>query len=248
MTKNIALTSEFGDFNAYLSLPEKIEKLPGIILIHEVWGLGDHIKEVSDRFAAQGYAVLAPDLLSHTGITEKIDQTILKEVHNPATRDEAQKKMRAAMAPIMVPEFGRQTLEKIQSCFKYLRSQDFASGKAAVLGFCFGGTYAFALATVQSQLSAAVVFYGQTPEPADKLENITCPVLAFYGEKDERLIGQLPQTRKAMTKYGKDFQSKVYPNTGHAFFNNTNPATYVKSSAQDAWEMTLKFLAENLMV
>src|SRR5476649_256378 len=113
--KNLEVESARGKISADLTKPE--QPAPGLILIHEVWGLKDHIKDVADRFAAQGYAVLAPDLLSHTGITDKVDQSILKEVMNPATRDEAQKKLREATAPMHAPEFGESTVQRLEGCF-----------------------------------------------------------------------------------------------------------------------------------
>src|SRR5690349_2804816 len=112
----------------------------GIILIHEIWGLTDHIKDMANRFASVGYAVMAPDLLSHTGVTAKISPQIMQEIANPATRDEAQKKMREAMAPVNSPEFGAETLEKLQDCFRFLQ-QEKKQANVAVVGFCFGGTY-----------------------------------------------------------------------------------------------------------
>ena len=196
------------NFSAYFSTPGDRVKHPGIILIHEVWGLNDHIKDVSDRFAKKGYAVLAPDLLSETGITEKIDQKILAEVKNPATRDEAQKKLRAAMAPIMSPEFAKSTIEKLKECVDFMLKNEKINGNIAVLGFCFGGTYAYALATEDKRIRAAVPFYGHAPEPQDKIKNISCPVLAFYGEQDHNLVDSLPELKNKMKEYDIEFSYK----------------------------------------
>jgi carboxymethylenebutenolidase len=246
MKEMVKVDSSAGSFDACLSTPDTEGKYPGLILIHEVWGLKDHIKDVANRFAAQGYAVLAPDLLSQTGIPAKVDQSILKEIRDPTTRDEAQKKLREATAPAQSPEFGEETVVKLQECLMYLKKQEYCTGKVGVLGFCFGGTYAFALTIAGVDLACAVAFYGQAPEPFERIEKINCPVLAFYGEEDERLMAQLPHLKGAMQKYGKSFEHHTYPNTGHAFFNDTNPVTYVKESAQDAWEKSLVFLAKFL--
>jgi carboxymethylenebutenolidase len=110
-----------------------------VILIHEVWGLNKNIRGLADRLASEGYLVVAPELIEHTGITKKIDQTIMAEVANPATRDEAQKKMREAMTPLRSPEFGKETVESLRACFEYIKSEHKAE-KIAVMGFCFGGT------------------------------------------------------------------------------------------------------------
>ena len=244
MIEQAEVESTAGRTGLYISRPDDGKPHPGIILIHEVWGLTEHIKGVANRFAAQGFAVVAPDLISHTGITDKVDQSIMVEVHNPATRDEAQKKLREATTPIYQPEFGEQTVQRLEAIFGYLKSRDYCTGKVGVLGFCFGGSYSFALAAAESELNCAIAFYGHAD--INKIEKINCPVLAFYGEKDERLIQQLPELKAAMEKQGKDFTSKVYPNTGHAFFNDSNQVTYNKEAADDAWKVSLEFLSKNL--
>lgn len=233
-------------FSAYLSTPEDKAKHPGLIVIHEVWGLNAHIKDVADRFAKKGYVVVAPDLLSHTGITEQVDQTILAEIRNPKTRDEAQKKLRAAMVPIMVPEFAEETVAKLKACVDYLLSRADVTGNVAVVGFCFGGTYSYALAAADKRIQGAVPFYGQPPAPFEKVKQINCPVLAFYGKQDVHLVGGLPDLEQKMKEYGKDFTYTVYPHTGHAFFNDTNPTTYNKEAANDSWQKALQFLSRVL--
>src|ERR1700722_12871280 len=101
MNKDITISN----FPAYHAYPDDGKKHPGLIVIHEIWGLDAHVKNGADRFAAQGYSVIAPNLFHGMSFEGKIDQVLLDEMHNPETRDEAQKKMRALMAPIMAPEF-----------------------------------------------------------------------------------------------------------------------------------------------
>jgi len=241
MEKEVSITYNDLEFSGFYTAPEGGNH-PAILLIHEVWGMTDHIKDVARRFAKEGYVVLAPDLLSHTGITEKVDQTILAKVHSPETRAEAQKQLRAAMAPIQSPGFGKDTIGRLKACIDYLEKDDNVTERIAVVGFCFGGTYAYALATADNRPSAIVPFYGHAPEPLSDIAKIACPILAFYGEKDENLIGPLPDLEKAMDKHEKDFEEVIYPHTGHAFFNDTNPATYNADAASDAWAKTLTFL------
>jgi len=231
---------------AFFATPQKKGVYPGLIVIQEIWGLNDHIKDVATRYANEGYIVLAPDLLSETGITEKVDQTILAEIKNPATRDEAQKKLRAIFAPVQSPEFAQSSVTKLKACVDYLLGHKQVNGNVGVLGFCFGGTYSYALAAADNRIKAAVPFYGHAPEQLDKLENIACPILAFYGEYDKNLVESLPELQESMKKFNKEFDSVVYPNCGHAFFNDTNPAMYNKDAATDAWEKSLAFLSKNL--
>ncbi len=247
MTSDVSLS--FGDktFPGFYACPDGAGKFPGVIVIHEVWGLNDHTKDVANRLKDEGYCVLAPDLISHTGVHEKIDNNLLKEAQDPATRDEAQKKLRAAMAPIQSKEFGEETVAKLKICFDFLMAQSNCDGNIAVMGFCFGGTYSFALAAAEKDLKAAAVFYGHAPDPLDKVQTIHCPVMGFYGEQDANLVNGLPDLDKAMKQYGINFEYKVYPNTGHAFFNDTNPARYNKEAEEDSWQKVLAFFAKNLV-
>lgn len=238
MKKMITIPNQ--NYEAYLSYPENKEKLSSIILIHEIWGLNDHIKDVSDRFASKGYAVLAVDLLSSEGF-KGIDQSILQEMQDPEKKDEAQKKMRELLAPINSPEFSLKTIEKLKDAYNFLTKESFYNGKIGVLGFCFGGTYSYELAVAESKISFCIPFYGHAPKESD-IQKIQSPILAFFGENDKNLVDDLPNLEKLMKDNNKSFEYKVYPNTGHAFFNDTNKNMYNKDAADDAWNRTLDFL------
>ena len=230
----------------YHSYPDDGKKHPGLIVIHEIWGLVPHIKDVADRFAKEGYSVLAPDLFHDLSFEGKIDQSILDEMHDPNTKDEAQKKMRAILAPIQAPEFGKETLFKLEECVKYLlEDAHVTSEKVGVLGLCFGGTYSLAIGALDPRIEAIVSFYGHPLKP-EKIPELNCPVLAFYGDQDKNLMESLPAFKETMQAHNKDFTDVVYKNTGHAFFNDTNARMYDKKSAEDAWEKTLKFLKAHL--
>jgi carboxymethylenebutenolidase len=246
MQKDITIPFENQKVSSYYCAPDSDHKFPGIILIHEIWGLNDQIRDVANRLQREGYAVLAPDLFEDTPIKGLLTPALAKEAFDPKTRDQAQPKLRALFAPMQSPEFAKNMLMKLKACFSYLENDPQCNGNIGVSGFCFGGTYSFSLAIEEPKIKAAVPFYGGAPEPFDKIENLRCPVLAFYGEKDERLIGQLPAVKDAMKKYGKDFEAVVYPNTGHAFFNDKNQVMYNKEASDDAWAKMLKFLQTNL--
>lgn len=232
-----------GQTSAYLSAPTSGVH-PGLIVIHEVWGLSEHIKNVSDRFSAEGYVVVAPDLLSHTGITEKMSPELLSRAANPETRDEAQKELRANMAPLQSSEFAEDTITRLKQCFQWLVASKQTTGVVAVVGFCFGGTYSFSLAANEPNLACAIAFYGHAEGIMDRLDQIKAPILAFYGEKDHSLVDSLPELEEKMTEQEVEFAYKVYPNTGHAFFNDSNPTTYDAEAANDSWKQSLAFLAE----
>ncbi|MEJ0073492.1 MAG: dienelactone hydrolase family protein [Candidatus Saccharibacteria bacterium] len=105
----------------------------------------------------------------------------------------------------------------------------------AVTGFCFGGSYSFALAASEPRLKAAVPFYGHANlEDIDALRKIACPILAFYGENDAGLMENLPNVKSEMEAAGVAFTAQVYPDCGHAFFNDTNPFAYNAPAAKDS--------------
>lgn len=231
--------------NAYLAKPADTVK-GGLIIVHEIWGLNDHIKDVAGRFAAEGYLSLAPDLLSGTAMEPFTDPGLYERIQNTSTRDEAQKEMGALLAPMHSPEFMQATVAKLEACFAWLADQPETNGRVAALGFCFGGTFTFALAVSEPRLSAAVPFYGNADQSEEELARIKCPVLAFYGEQDTNLVSQLPQLEVRMQAAKVRFEAKVYPDTGHAFFNDSSPARYNQRAAEDSWKRTLVFLQANL--
>jgi carboxymethylenebutenolidase len=228
----------------YHSYPDDGNKHPGLILIEEVWGVNAHIKSVVDRFAAEGYSVLSPELLPQD-LLAMLTPQLQKDLFDPEKRNEVQPKLRAAMQPIMQPEYAGGALKTLKACVDYLLADEHVDGNIAVLGFCFGGTYSFHLAAHDPRVKAAVPFYGQPPTEAE-IPNITCPVLAFYGDKDERLMESLPTLRENMKKDGKAFEAIVYPGVGHAFFNDTNAHAYNREAADDAWQKVTAFLKANL--
>jgi len=241
----VTISSEGKDFPAYVAVPRQ-GVLGGVIVIHEVWSLDEHTKDVARRLATEGYVTLAPNLLSGTELDGGLDPQLLQRAQNPETRDEAQKELRAKMAPLQSPEFATTTVNKLKSCFEWLIGKPEVQGHVAVIGFCFGGTYAFALAVHEPRLKAAVPFYGHADQSIEELRKINCPILAFYGEEDTGLTEKLPELIANMKAASRDFQYHVYPNTGHAFFNDTNPNRYNEAAAKDSWQKTLAFLSKNL--
>ena len=211
----------------YLSRPKGKGPYPGVILIHENRGLNDHIRDVARRLASAGYATLAVDLLSRKGGTASF-----------AAPDDATKAFQGVTDDDVLRD-----LDASYSCLNSnaaVRKDDIG-----VMGFCWGGQRSFLYATANPKLKAAVVFYGTTP-PDDKLQQIQCPVLGNYGEKDTRITSTVPATEEKMKKLGKSYDAKIYPGAQHAFFNDTNPERYNEAAAKDAWPRLLAFLKKNL--
>jgi carboxymethylenebutenolidase len=219
----------------------------GLVVIHEIWGLVDHIKDVADRLAQQGYVAVAPDLLSGIGISPEVGQELhrIRATGGAEEQTKFQPMLREKLAPMQAPEFAQSAISALSRTVDHLAERGDVEGRIGVLGFCFGGSYSFALAAADSRIRAAVPFYGEPPQLAD-VGKIACPVLAFYGERDTRLTDNLPKVSEAMREAGVDFSWEVYPGVGHAFFNDTNPHTYDPGIATDAWTRTLAFLERSL--
>ena len=230
------------EFSAYVARPEG-QPRGALVVIHEIWGLVEHITGIADRFAAEGYLVIAPDLLSSIGISEQVGLEAYAIMNSPdeSVRSNGQPLLRAAFASLNVPEFGAWALAALGSSVDYLAEQPGIDGRIAVTGFCFGGGHSFAPAAADPRIRAAVPFYGVPPETAT-ISTISCAVLAFYGETDTRLIDSLPEVTAAMQAAGVDFTAKIYENAGHAFFNDTSALMYRADAAVDSWQRTLAFL------
>jgi carboxymethylenebutenolidase len=237
--------SDAPSIDAYRAEP--VGELRGaLIVIHEIWGLVDHIKNVADRYAAEGYLVIAPDILSHGGITPEVGLEIAKLMAgSDEDRTKAQPLMREKMAPVNVPEYAAWAVGALKSVVDYLEAQPEVDGRIGVLGFCFGGSYSFALAASDRRIRGAVPFYGSPPATAE-LAHLDCPVLALYGDQDERLMQSLPEVTQRMHDAGVQFESHIYTDAGHAFFNDTNPHSYRPEVAADAWTRSLEFLRGTL--
>ncbi|MGT2426344.1 dienelactone hydrolase family protein [Amnibacterium kyonggiense] len=218
----------------------------GLIVIEEIWGLVPHIRSVADRFAAEGYLVLAPELLGDLLGAEN-GQQLMEARNDPdeARRNAVQPVLRQLFSGMSDPAFAAGAVARLKALVDALEAEPGIDGRIAVTGFCFGGTYAFALAAADHRVRAAVPFYGSAPS-AEDIGRIACPVLAFYGRQDERLIEALPEVEAAFAGAPADFTAHVYEDTGHAFFNDTNPHAYDAADAADAWDRTRAFLAEHL--
>ena len=215
-----------GTTSGYLSVPEQGSG-PGVVVIQEWWGLVDHIKDLCDRFAGEGFVALAPDL--YHGKTTK-------------SPDEAGKLMRA----LRIDEAERD----LSAAAQYLARHDSTSSeKIGVVGFCMGGALALYTATKNSKIGACVVFYGGHPKVKPDLPNLHAPVLGLYGENDRSVtpavVRDLEQRLKTL---GKQIEVKIYPGADHAFFNDTRPQVYNAEAAADAWQRTVDFLRKNLSV
>jgi carboxymethylenebutenolidase len=251
MNEMVSILGREGDgaVEAYVSLPDPSGRFPALIVIEEIWGLTDHIKDVCDRFAKEGFVVISPELIDNETLAKMRPELFAQmRSDDEAVKHEAQAKMREATAPIHTKAFADASVKKLKTCVDYALAHRCANGAIGVVGFCFGGTYAFQLAMHDARIKAAVPFYGSAPDPLETVVSIKAPILAFYGEDDTRLVAGLPRLVEAMDREERDFSYMLYPHTGHAFFNDTNKLAYNEDAARDAWEKSLAFLHKHLDV
>lgn len=250
MGNMIGIHQQAGIIQAYLTYPEKQARFKGAVIVaHELWGLTGHIKSVADRLADQGYYVLAPDLYSGKNVNRQLSDQLQRDLFDKddAVRYAAQPKLRAMLAPTQTPQFTSLSLGRLASCFEYMYNQPLVHQKVAIIGFGLGANYSYGLAIREPRLRAAVAFYGHAPTITAELRHISCPVLALYGGNDAGLMPEVSKLKLQMAEAGVDFETVVYEEIGHAFFNDTNDFAYSREAAADAWQRTLTFLHDNLI-
>ena len=215
-----------GTTGGYLAVPGQGSG-PGVIVIQEWWGLVDHIKDVCDRFAAEGFVALAPDLYHGKTATSPDEAGKLMMAMRI---DEAEKDLSAAV--------------------DYLETQDSTtSDRVGAVGFCMGGALALYTATKNSKIGACVVFYGGHPKVKPDLPNLHAPVLSLSGDKDRSVTpAVVHEVERQLKNLGKQIEVKIYKDADHAFFNDTRPQVYKAEAAADAWQRTIAFLREHLSV
>lgn len=207
----------------YIARPESADPAPAVVVIQEWWGLNDHIKDLANRFAHEGFVALAPDLYHGEVASEP---------------DEARKLVMEIDMPAAVVE--------IQSAIDYLLAQDFVAGEqVGITGFCFGGGLTLQTALVDDRLAVAIPWYGSPLSP-EQAANVQAPVLGLYGSADGGIPVEAVQAMdEGMDASGMENEFIIYEGAEHAFFNDTR-ASYNADAAADAWPRALMWLRENL--
>jgi carboxymethylenebutenolidase len=206
---------------------------PGVVMLHEIFGIDDVVRRQAARLAAAGYVVYVPDLLG-----DGLKVVCIRAV------------FRALMS-----QSGR-PFEVIESTRQEILARPDSNGKAGVIGFCMGGGFALLLAS--RGFDASSVNYGMVPKNLDEVLAGGCPIVASYGERD-RLFKQVPRLEAALAEYGIDHDLKTYPTAGHAFLSDSaagpallRPLMKVAHvgpdpvAAADAWERIERFFANHL--
>ena len=207
-------------FKGYYSAPVKDGIFPGVVMIHEWWGLNDHMKTMADLLASHGYRVVAVDLYNGGVATTPDDARSYVSSLDSA---KAIENMRAAKA--------------------YLKSK--GAVKVGSLGWCFGGSQSLQFA-LNEPLDATVLYYGTPVTDGVQLSKIKSPVLGIFGDKDEQIpVAKVNEFTAALLSAGVVNEVKIYPGVGHAFANPSGQ-NYAPEQTKDAWKKTLGFLTTHL--
>jgi len=223
--------------DAYLARPLGPGPFPGVIVIPEVFGLVTHIKEVTRRIAARGYVAISPELYTREGPPDPTDMT--------------------SVGPKMMALTDAQAIGDLEGAITSLKEHPQTNGKVGVIGFCSGGRHTLLLACQSARVDAAVDCWGgRTVEgevsPArpvlaiDLIDRLCCPLLGIFGEDDTNpTVAHVERLREELARHGKEFEFKVYPNAGHAFFADYRPS-YRQEAAIDAWVRVFDWFQKHL--
>jgi len=215
---DVTFTSEGAMITAYQTRPADDGVYPAVLVCHENRGLTPHIRDVARRFAREGYAALAIDLLAREGGSAALDPNQIPGLLGDAG-----------------PE--RHVADFIAG-YNYLQSLDFIDGqRIGMTGYCFGGGITWDVATALPELKAAVPYYGRSPALED-VPNIRAAVLGVYAEQDGRINAGIEALEQALAEANVTHQINIYPGVDHAFHNDTG-SRYVQEQATQAWLDTL---------
>jgi carboxymethylenebutenolidase len=216
---------EFGGVSGYLARPAGDGPWPVVLVIQEWWGLDNQTKSIADRFAGSGYLAFAPDLY-HGELARLGD---------------------SASASVLVGKYAADAPAELERAYDALRHDPDCTGRIGSVGFCFGGRMSLSLA-LRRPVDAVCTFYGGGMQNLfDQLDRLRSPVLGLFGDQDQSIpVGTVDEFDRLLAKIGVEHEIVVYPNSGHAFFRDTDPAVYKPEAAKDAWRRTSEFFAAHL--
>jgi carboxymethylenebutenolidase len=212
----------FDNATGYLATPTSTQRAPGVVMVHEWWGLNENIKNQADELAAEGYRVLAVDLYDGEVATSA---SRAQQLSSSIAQERARSNMQAAVA--------------------YLRGE--GAPRVAGLGWCFGGGQALELAMTDTELAGHVIYYGSSMATStDALASVQAPVLGIFGADDQVVpTTTVAQFERSLNELGIENEIHMYEGVGHAFANPSNDG-YAPEKAADAWQKTLRFLEQRL--
>lgn len=228
---DIKLGGDEKPIRTWVVYPERKEKAPVVIVIHEIFGLSDWIRGVADQLAEDGFIGVAPDLICGKGPNGGCTDSI-------ASRDDVVKAVRG-----LTPD---EVLTRLNAVRDFALRIPAGNKKTATVGYCWGGARSYEYATKQPGLNAAVVYYGTSPE-TPTLTNIKAPVLGLYGEDDARVNATIEPASAEMKKLNKTYEVEIFKGAGHGFLRAQSGRDGANLKAtQNAWPRMLAFLKTHL--
>lgn len=207
-----------GEVNTFVVFPERPDKAPVVIVIHEIFGMTDWVNAVADRFAAEGFIALAPDMI--TGMDGNAMGTV-----RALTKE--------------------QIVERLNTVRDHGLSLPAANGKIGCVGFCWGGSSTWLYATAQPALNAGVIYYGSAPSN-EELAGVSAPLLGLFGENDARVNVTVEPAKAELDRLGKNFEYTIFPGAGHGFLRAQAAVPANLEAAKKAWPMTIEFFRKHL--
>jgi carboxymethylenebutenolidase len=220
------------DVKSFITYPEVKDKATAVVVIHEIFGLSDWARNMTDELAEAGYIAIAPDLLSGVGPNGGGTAAL--------GGDDGARKYIGQLPP-------DQITADLDAVVKYVSKLPSCNGKVVVMGFCWGGGQTFRFATNNREVKAALSFYGPIPTDESALEKIKCPVYGFYAENDARITSTVSKTEETMKKLGKIYEPVIYEGAGHGFMRaGEDPAGNAanKKAREDAWKRMKEILGK----
>ena len=212
-----------GQMNVYVAHPAKAQLLPAVVVIHENRGLTPHIQDIARRVALGGFLAVAPDMISPAGGT-------------PTNQDKARDMLYGIDKKVID--------DNLVATGRYAQGHTNSTGSVGSVGFCWGGAASNNLAVMWGDLKAAVAYYGRQPKSG--IDRIRAALLLHYASNDKGVNAGIDAYMKALKAAGKNVEMHQYPDTRHAFNNDTRPARYSKAAADLAWQHTIAHFKKHL--
>ncbi len=249
--------SRHGEVGAYLARPNQGGPWPAVLVIHDRYGLWEHIEETARDFAEAGYLALAPDLNWRDEARRALDDDDVHEGGKILNADDfeaalgsysAERRAKVRSGAEWLKNRGSAThLDDTLAGIAFLKARsDVQANAVGCFGYCMGGRVTATVAGSGADIAAAVIYYGIFTDPEKQAPNVRCPVQGHYGATDKGVTGTVPATEAAMKANGKDYTTYVYENAGHAFADNHSETSYRPEVTRLAWERTLDFFAKHL--
>lgn len=237
---NFTIDLKPGSLPVFCAEPDNSTRLPGLILIHEIFGVNDHIRDLARRFAEHGIRVFAPDLFARSELF-------------PSSEAERENLDIMRQTWLSIPD--SQILADLDALFTNIQSRENINGKTGSIGFCMGGAISLLLGCHEPKLAFVIDFYGRIrygfnsktkpKDPIDYLVPLKAPLLGLFAGIDELITADhIEEFSQRLQSLNKSFTLKVYDNAPHAFFNDQRPH-YNREAADDAWQLTLAFIKKH---